>query len=171
MDTNVLTTALLIFILRVGDMSLDTIRLLFVVRGKRVLAWILGFLQALIFVVAISQVLANLDNWINILAYAAGFATGNVIGMVIEDRLAIGHIHLSIVSSRRGAAVAEALRASGYAVTEIAARGRDGTVALLSCDMLRRDIDRVEKAVLQSDPEAFITAGDVRPVRRGFWRA
>ncbi|HEY9077849.1 MAG TPA: DUF5698 domain-containing protein [Anaerolineaceae bacterium] len=171
MDTNVLTTALLIFILRVGDMSLDTIRLLFVVRGKRVLAWILGFLQALIFVVAISQVLANLDNWINILAYAAGFATGNVIGMVIEDRLAIGHIHLSIVSSRRGAAVAEALRASGYAVTEIAARGRDGTVALLSCDVLRRDIDRVEKAVLQSDPEAFITAGDVRPVRRGFWRA
>jgi uncharacterized protein YebE (UPF0316 family) len=67
-----LLTALWIFALRVGDMSLDTIRVLFVMRGRRLLAWILGFMQALIFVVAISSVLANLDNPINVIAYAAG---------------------------------------------------------------------------------------------------
>ena len=92
----------LIFILRVGDMSLDTLRVLYVMRGKKSFAWILGFCQALIFITAISAVLSNLDNPINIIAYAAGFATGNVMGMAIEERLAQGHTHLRIISSNRG---------------------------------------------------------------------
>ena len=73
--------AALIFGLRVADMTLDTLRVLVVMRGKKGLAWVLGFFQALIFVVAISSVLKNLDNPLNILGYAAGFATGNVVGM------------------------------------------------------------------------------------------
>ena len=164
-------SAIVIFLLRIGDMSLDTIRVLFVVRGKKKLAWILGFFQALIFVVAISSVLANADSWLNILGYAAGFATGNVVGMFIEERLAIGHIHLTVMSSMRGAKISEQLRENGYAVTEIPARGRDGTVMVLHADVLRRDMDHVETVILEADPEAFVTAEDVRPVRRGFWRA
>jgi uncharacterized protein YebE (UPF0316 family) len=74
----------LIFILRVMDMSLDTLRVLFVMRGRKGVVWALGFCQALIFVIAISSVLSNLDNPLNILGYAAGFATGNVVGMLIE---------------------------------------------------------------------------------------
>jgi len=163
--------ALLIFVLRIGDMSLDTIRVLFVVRGKKKLAWILGFFQALIFVVAISSVLANADSWLNILGYAAGFATGNVVGMFIEDRMALGHLHLTIYSSMRGAAIAEALRKDGYGVTEISGRGKDGTVTVLHCSVLRRKMDSVETIVLEEDPSAFITTADVRQVRRGFWRA
>jgi uncharacterized protein YebE (UPF0316 family) len=166
-----LLIALWIFALRVGDMTLDTIRVLFVMRGRRLLAWILGFMQALIFVVAISSVLANLDNPLNVIGYAAGFATGVVIGMIIEDRLAIGHIHFTIISSVRGAVIAEMLRESGFAVTEIPARGKNGTVSVLHCDVTRRDMDNVETVVLENDPEAFMTAEDVRPVRRGFWRA
>jgi uncharacterized protein YebE (UPF0316 family) len=166
-----LLVALWIFALRVGDMTLDTIRVLFVMRGRRLLAWILGFMQALIFVVAISSVLANLDNPLNVIGYAAGFATGVVIGMIIEDRLAIGHIHFTIISSVRGAAIAQMLRESGFAVTEIPARGKNGTVSVLHVDVTRRDMDNVETVVLETDPEAFITAEDVRPVRRGFWRA
>jgi uncharacterized protein YebE (UPF0316 family) len=163
--------ALLIFGLRICDMAMDTIRVLFVVRGRRLLAWVLGFMQSLIFVIAISSVLANLDAWINILAYAAGFATGNVIGMLIEERLAIGHTEITIISSNRGSVIAETLRKNGYAVTEIPARGKDGTVTLLSVSVQRRDIDNVETIVLETDSDAFITADDVRPVRRGFWRA
>ena len=164
-------SAIVIFLLRIGDMSLDTIRVLFVVRGKKKLAWILGFFQALIFVVAISSVLANADSWLNIRGYAAGFATGNVVGMFIEDRMALGHLHLTIYSSMRGAAIAEALRKDGYGVTEISGRGKDGTVTVLHCSVLRRKMDSVETIVLEEDPSAFITTADVRQVRRGFWRA
>ncbi|TLN11842.1 DUF2179 domain-containing protein, partial [bacterium] len=113
----------------------------------------------------------NANSWLNILGYAAGFATGNVVGMLIEDRMALGHIHLTIYSSTRGSAVAEALRKDGYGVTEIAGRGKDGTVTVLQCSVLRKKVDSVETIVLEEDPGAFITMSDVRQVRRGFWRA
>jgi uncharacterized protein YebE (UPF0316 family) len=163
--------ALGIFALRVTDMSLDTVRVLFVLRGKKKLAWILGFCQSVVYVVAISSVLTHLGNPLNIIGYGMGFATGNVVGMYIEERLAIGHTQVSIVSSRLAAAVVEKLRAAGYAVTEIPARGKDGTVGLLYVSILRRDIDRVEKLVCGADPDAFITIEDVRPLRHGYWRA
>ena len=161
----------LIFMLRVGDMTLDTLRVLVVMRGRKTAAWVLGFFQALIFVVAISSVLSNLDNMLNILGYAAGFATGNVVGMLIEEKLAIGHVQISIVSPRLGNAIAERLREEGYAITEIPARGKDGMVTMLTAGVLRKHVDRVHKIVNEVDGSAFVTAEDVRPVRRGFWRA
>ena len=97
-----LLSAGLIFTLRVTDMTLDTLRVLFVMRGRKPIAWILGFFQAAVFVIAITFVLRDLTNVLNIIGYAAGFATGVVVGMVIEERLAIGHIHMRIISSRRG---------------------------------------------------------------------
>ena len=163
--------AALIFSLRVFDMTLDTLRVLFVMRGRKKIAWVLGFFQSAIFVTAIGTVLSNLDNPLNIIGYAAGFATGNVVGMVIEERLAIGHTSINIISPRLGTAIAEHLRANGYAVTEIAARGKDGMVTMLNCLVLRKNVDKARQLVNEIDPEAFITIEDVRPVRRGFWRA
>jgi uncharacterized protein YebE (UPF0316 family) len=165
------TSAGLIFILRVSDMTLDTLRVLVVMRGKKKVAWVLGFFQALIFVLAIGSVLSDLDNPLNILGYAAGFATGNVVGMLIEELLAIGHVQLSIISSGRGSAIVERMRQEGYAITEIPARGKDGVVTLLNCSVLRKNVERVQKIVNEVDDSAFITVEDVRPVRRGFWRA
>jgi uncharacterized protein YebE (UPF0316 family) len=162
---------LVIFGLRVFDMSLDTLRVLFVLRGRRPLAWILGFFQSAIWVVAITSVINNLENWFNIIGYAAGFATGNVVGMIIDERLAIGHAHLRIISSRRGTAVAQAIRNAGYAATEISGQGKDGTVAMINSSIRRRDITRVRREVFQIDPTAFITVSEVRPLHRGFWRA
>ena len=161
----------LIFVLRVLNMTIDTLRILVVMRGRKFIVWILGFFQALIFVVVLSSVLKDLDNFLNIFAYAAGFATGNVVGMYIEEWLAIGHVHLSIVSPRLGSAIAEKLRGDGYAVTEVPARGKDGMVTMLSCSVLRKKVGQVHKTVNEIDPDAFVTAEDVRPVRRGFWRA
>ncbi len=170
-DPQVWLYALMIFGLRVADMSLDTIRVLFVMRGKKLLTWVLGFVQSVIYIVAISSVLTKMDNVINVLAYAAGFATGNVLGLIIEGKLAIGHILVTIISSHRGTFIAERLRASGYAVTEISGRGKNGTVFELHVSVLRKDVPNVETIVLEADPQAFVTAEDVRPVRRGFWRA
>jgi uncharacterized protein YebE (UPF0316 family) len=162
---------LLIFFLRVSDMSLDTLRVLFVIRSQRILAWVLGFFQSLIWVVAITTVLSNLGNVWNVIGYAAGFATGNVVGMMIEERLAIGYGHLRIISSGQGPAIAQAIRQAGYAATELSGRGRDGTVAVINCSVRRRDIRRVQQQVKDIDPKAFITVQEVRPLHRGFFRA
>ena len=160
--------AALIFVLRVFEMSLGTLRILYVMRGRKFLVWILGFLQAGIFVVAIGSVVTNLDNVWNLLGYAAGFATGNVVGMYVESRLAVGHTRLHIISPRWGAAIAERLREGGYAVTEIPARGKDGMVTMLECSVRRREAIKVDQIIRDVDDSAFVTAEDVRPVRRGY---
>jgi uncharacterized protein YebE (UPF0316 family) len=162
---------LVIFALRVSDMSLDTLRVLFVIRSQRGLAWVLGFFQSLVWVVAITTVLSNLGNLWNVVGYAAGFATGNVVGIVIEEKLALGHGHMRIISSSRGTAIAQAIRDAGYAATELAGRGRDGTVTVINSSVLRRDVRRVQQQVKEIDPNAFITVQEVRPLNRGFWRA
>lgn len=164
-------SALLIFSLRVVDMTFDTLRVLVVMRGQKKIAWVFGFIQSLVFVVAIGSVLSQMDNPLNVVGYAAGFATGNVLGMWIEEKLAIGHILLNITSPRLGTAISEHLRSNGYAVTEIPARGKDGMVTLLNVSVLRKNVSAVQKLVKDLDAEAFITSEDVRPLRRGFWRA
>lgn len=163
--------AALIFFLRVCDMSLDTLRVLFVMRSKKKIAWVLGFFQSVIFVLAIGRVLTQMNNPLNIIGYAAGFATGNVVGMIIEERIAIGHILVNIISPRRGSAIVTHLRQNGYAVTELSGRGKDGMVSMINCSVLRKQVDTVHTLVNEIDPEAFITAEDVRPIRHGFWRA
>ena len=162
--------AILIFFLRVINMSLDTMRVLLVMRGRKPLVWLLGFLESIVFVIAISSVLTNLDNPLNIVGYSAGFATGNVLGIYLEGRLAVGFIDLRIISQRRGSAIVEKLRSEGYAVTEIPARGKDGMVTILNCSVRRKHVQIVDKLVREIDEEAFVTAEEVRPVWRGYWR-
>lgn len=165
-----IASALLIFALRLVDVTAMTLRVLMVLRGRKGMAWVLGFFQALVFVVAIREVLTNLGNWMNVVGYAAGFATGTVVGMRLEEWLAVGYGHLRIISSRYGAGTAESLRQAGYAVTVIAGRGRDGTVDVLSCSVPRKQVPAVKSLVMEADPSAFITVEDVRPLWRGFWR-
>lgn len=164
-------TALLIFFLRVSDMSLDTLRVLYVMRGKKILTWVLGFAQSAIFVAAITSVLKNLDNPLSIIGYAAGFASGNVVGMWIEESLAIGYTHLRIISPSLGQSITERLRQEGFAVTEVPGRGKDGIVTILIVNVRRKRVDQVQRIVNEIDSQAFITAEDIRSVRRGFWRA
>ena len=162
--------ALVIFTLRILNNSLDALRVLFMMRGRKPFVWILGFIQSLIFVVVITTVLSNIENILNVIAYAAGFATGSILGMFIEERLAVGFSEVHIISPRRGRAIADHLREEGYAVTEIPARGKDGMVSMLSSSVRRRHISAVEGAVREIDEDAFVTVEDIRPVSRGFWR-
>ena len=166
-----LGSALLIFGLRIVDVSAATLRLLFIFRGQKALAWVMGFFQAIVFVVAISKVLTDLDNPWNMIGYAAGFATGTVVGMALEERLAVGYAHVRVISPRRGPAVTQALRQAGFAVTELAGRGRDGTVTVLNLSITRRQLPEVRQLVTQTDPNAFLTVEEIRPLRRGYFRA
>ena len=163
--------ALIIFVLRVLNMTLDTLRVIFTLRGKKTLAWIFGFLVSLIFVLLLTSIISNLNNPLFIVAYAAGFATGGVVGMWTEEKLAIGFTHMQIISPRRGAIMAKMLRENGFAVTEIPARGRDGMVSMLSLNVRRKQVMEIEAIINECDEAAFVTSEDVHTVRRGFWRA
>jgi uncharacterized protein YebE (UPF0316 family) len=166
----ILQPALIIFILRVVDMTLYTMRIFMVTRGRKAGAWIFGFCQAVVYVIAIQAVISNFNNWFNILGYSAGFATGLVAGIIIERRLALGHLLLRIISARHGMEIAEQLRGEGFAVTEIPAHGKDGMVSLLICNIFRRHLDRVLAIITSLDEAAFVTAEEVTPLQRGFWR-
>lgn len=158
-----------IFMLRVVNQSLDTLRVVMMLRGRKLETWILGFLETVIFIVALSSVITGLDNVLNIVGYSAGFATGNTLGMWVEDRLAIGFINLRIVSPKRGTALVQHLREAGYGVTEIPARGKDGMVSLINLSVRRKEVDQVQALVESVDGTAFVTSEETRPLRRGFW--
>lgn len=165
----ILTSALIIFVLRLVDVAIATMRIFMVVRGRKSLAWIFGFSQALIYVFIIGSVLSDFGNWAKILGYSLGFATGLVIGMTIENRLAFGYTNLQIVSPQRGLEIAQGLRDKGFAVTEVAAQGKDGAVEVLHCSVLRKEEPSLYLAIQQLDPKAFITAKNVYRIQHGFW--
>lgn len=162
--------ALGIFVLRVLNIALDTLRFMLTMRGKRGISWVLGFIESVLFVVVIGSVINDLNNILNIIGYSAGFATGTVVGMAIEKRLAIGYVHLNIISRQKGANLADTLRNANYAVTEIPAIGKDGAVSLLDCSIRRKDMKDIEQLILEADPDAFITVEDITPIKHGYWR-
>jgi uncharacterized protein YebE (UPF0316 family) len=168
-DPNAWLMAGFIFSVRILSNTLDTMRMLAVVRGRKTISFFLGIAVTLLYVTAIGNVLKDLTNILNLAAYSIGFAVGNVVGMTLEERLAIGFTQITVISTSLGAAVAEQLREHGSAVTEIPARGRDGCVSVLEISVARKQVAAVEKVILKADPQAFITTRDVRPLRHGYF--
>lgn len=158
----------LIFILRTTNLIIATLRMLTVVRGYRTTVWFLGMVQAGLFITTIAGVLGTLHNPWNLIAYAAGLATGNVLGMTIEAKLASGHCLLRITSSGRGTAVLEALHQQGYGATEVSGQGKMGMVSVILCYVPRRRVEQTKQHVITIDPEAFITIDYVRQLRGGW---
>ena len=165
----IIQPALLIFSLRIIDVSLYTMRFMMVMRGRKGLAWIFAISQSLVFVTAITSVIADIGNWTKVVGYAAGFATGNVVGMLIEQRLGIGFSHLRIISTGYGIELAEALRAAGFGVTEISGQGKDGMVEILSCSVQRRKTNQAVAIVDRIDQDAYVTVENIRSFSKGFW--
>lgn len=161
MHWEVITTCVLIICARIGDVSLGTIRTVFILRGRRTLAVLLGFFEVLIWVTVVSKVITNLNHPVYAVSYALGFAAGNYFGMVIEHWLAIGHQALRVFS-RRNVELAEALREAGYRVTEFAGTGRDGPITLLYTESARRDIGEAIGIAERVDPDCFYVIDDVR---------
>ena len=163
-----LGNALLIFGLRLVDVSLGTVRVIMISRGRRKIAPLLGFVEVTIWVVAISQVITNLDNVFNILAYSGGFAAGTLVGMWIEDKLALGHVGISIISMTHGPKIVQKLRQANYGVTELIGSGRSGMVNLITTIVPRKDVEDVFQLVNRIDPKSFIAVDDMKAVRRGY---
>jgi uncharacterized protein YebE (UPF0316 family) len=159
--------ALVIFCLRIVDVSCDTMRVIFAIRGKRVIAATLGFIQALIWIVAVGAAVKHLDSILHVLGYAGGYATGTYVGITLEQAIAYGVATVRIVSKRAGVEIAEALRAAGHGVTEFPGFGRDGAVEILNSVVPRRYLTDVLKIVTDHDTDAFVTVEEPKVLRGG----
>lgn len=155
---------LLIFCARMLDVSIGTMRVVFTSRGYKNIAPLLGFIEVLIWLVAIGQVMQNLNNVACYLAWAGGFAAGNYIGLSLEERLAMGQVVIRTITAQPAVALIEKLRNEGYRLTTVDAQGARGPVNLLFLVVSRKKKDDVIKLITEFNPKAFYSIEDVRYV-------
>jgi uncharacterized protein YebE (UPF0316 family) len=156
----------IIFLARICDVTLDTLRIIYVSRGMKYLAPLIGFFEVLIWLVAITQIFKNLTNPIYYIAYAGGFAMGNFIGILIEEKMAIGTVVIRIITQKDATELIELLKSNGYGVTFTAAQGAMGPVQIIFTIVKRKAIPRVLNIIRQCNPLAFYTIEDVRSARK-----
>lgn len=159
---------LLIFLARITDVTLGTIRIVFVSKGYKFLAPILGFFEVFIWLVAMSKIFENLDNWFYYIAYAGGFAAGNYVGLLIEERMAIGFVNIRIVTKQSGEELAKVLTEKNYGITRMNAQGAKGEVSIIFCITKRKAISKVVEIIKNYNPKAFYTIEDVRFVNLSY---
>ncbi len=160
---------LLIFIARILDVSIGTLRIIFVSRGMKYLAPLLGFFEVLIWLIAIGQIMQHLDNIMCYIAYAGGFAAGNYLGIIIEQKLKIGIYIVRIITQKNAAELIVFLRSKNYGITSIDAEGSQGKVNILYSIIRRKNLAHFIESIEQFNPNAFYTIEDVRFVSKGIF--
>jgi len=166
---NVFLEALLIFGLRVLGIAISTLSTLMTVQGRKFYAVAAGFFSSLVYVIAIGKVVTNLNNMWNILAYAGGFAGGTLVGMVLDQRLALGFAEVRFISTDDGGDLANALREAGFGVTELQGHGRERTVEVIAVLCPRKEMKGVLDIGRRVDEDAIVTVTEPRSVERGYW--
>ena len=159
--------ALIVFFSRVLDVSIGTIRTIATVQGRIALAFVLGLFEVTIWLVVIAAVVSTvLDRPWLLIFYALGFSTGNVVGIMLEGKLALGHTILRVITSRHAQEITDALREAGFRVTRFEGQGERGPVSELHIICERRDLPRALKVVDGIDPEVFYLCEAPTRVRR-----
>lgn len=154
----------LIFLARICDVTLGTLRIVFISKGDKIIAPLLGFLEVLIWLVAITQVMENLSNVASYLAWAGGFATGNFLGLRVEQKLALGQVVVRVITVEAADNLVERLKGRGYRLTCVDARGTRGKVNLLFMIVKRKKLEEVIGIIRSFNPQAFYSIEDVRSV-------
>lgn len=157
--------ALLIMGLRMVDVSLGTFRTILVVQAKKYLAASVGFFEVLIWIFAMRYIFQNLDNMYNMLGYALGFSLGNIVGIVLEEKIALGYVQVNIISLYYAEKIADALREAKFGVTILPAEGGSGGMSLLVILIRRRDLKSAKKIIDSIDEKSFLTIQHSRPYR------
>lgn len=158
---------ILIFLSRIFDVTLGTLRIIFVNRGMLYLAPIVGFFEVLIWLIVISQIMQNISSPINYIAYAAGFAAGNFVGILIEHKLAIGVTLIRIITRKKASELLTDFRLKGYSVINVPAVANSGDVEIIFLPARRKDISRIIETVKIYNPNALYTIEDVRQLSYG----
>ncbi len=159
---------LLIMIARIIDVSIGTVRIIFVARGRATIAAVLGFFEVVIWIIAISQVLANLTNFSCYLGYGLGFAIGNILGIKIEKKIAFGLQMITIVTANKLDVLPMLLRDEGYGVTTVNGKGAKGDVKIIYAVVERKDVQNVIETVNSTEPGSFVTVEDMVSLHRGY---
>lgn len=162
--------SLFIFLARVTDVSMATIRTLMIVRGKGLYAAMIGFFEVIIYILALSRVVNSLDKPLNLIVYALGFSTGNYLGSYLEEKMALGNISAQIIPTVNSLELADDLREEGFGVTVIEGMGKAGLKKLLLVSLKRRDLHRLLDMIEEIDKDSFITIMDARTTRGGYFK-
>jgi uncharacterized protein YebE (UPF0316 family) len=155
---------LLIFMARVTDVSINTLRFMFMMNGKKNIVPILGFFEALIWLLAIGQIFQNVDNPLSYLAYAGGFATGTYVGMTLDEKLALGRVLVRVITPKPMPTLLEFMKEKNYRFTNVGGEGRYGKVNLLFTVMKRDQLQEFIAMVKATDEKAFYTIESVKRV-------
>jgi len=155
---------LLIFFARVCDVSLGTIRIIFVSKGIKYLAPIVGFFEILIWLLAIGQIIQNLTNVYYYVFYAGGFAIGNLVGIILEEKLSIGTVGIRIITRQDATNLIDAFKKSDFGITVVDAEGSKGRVKIIFTVVNRQNIQKVISLVKKYNPKAFYSIEDIRYV-------
>ncbi|MBN1304187.1 MAG: DUF2179 domain-containing protein [Anaerolineales bacterium] len=158
---------LFICIARVLDVTLGTLRIIFVSRGFARLAPVVGFFEVFIWLLAIGQVMNNLTNIYNYLAYALGFAIGNYIGILIEHKLSLGVVIVQVITQTDATPLIELLHSKGYGITSTKANGSSGPVHIIFSVIKRSNLGEIVEIIKKYNPRAFYTVSDIRAVSEG----
>lgn len=161
----------LIFLARICDQTIGTIRIMFISRGNKVIVPILGFFEVLIWVIAIRQIINNLSNVVGYMAYAGGFATGNLIGLYVEEKIAHGKRLVRIITQKDASELVSELTEEGYGATNIRAEGSRGKVNVIYTVVDRSDLEKTLRLIEKFNPKAFYTVEDVLSVKEGIFPA
>ncbi len=160
---------LLIAIARIMDVTVGTVRLIFVSRGYKYLAPLLGFVEVTIWLLAIGQIMQQLDNFMSYIGYGAGFAMGNYIGIILVERMSIGTVLVRIIPKFDTQKLVNHLREGNFGVTSVDAEGKSGPINMLFTIVKRKDLDRVLKIINKFNPNAFYSIEEVQKVNEGYF--
>jgi len=160
----------LIFLARILDQSIGTLRLIFLSKGMKHIAPLLGFFEVIIWLLAVGQIMQHLDNWLCYVAYGAGFAMGNFIGITLEERLSIGTSIVRVILSNESPELIAALKAQNFGLTILNAEGAVGNVKVLFSIMRRKEIPSFLSTLHDYHPTAFYTIEDVKAAKEGVFR-
>ncbi len=161
---------ILIMLSRITDQTLGSMRLIFLSKGEKIIAPILGFFEVIIWLVAVAQIMKQLDNVMCYIAYGTGFALGNYIGIAIEEKLSIGNVIVRIIPKKATFALVEELRKHDFGVTTMQAEGKNGEVQIVFTIIRRKQINEVVSIINRYNPNAFYSIEDVRAVKEGIIR-
>ena len=157
-----------IFVARVIDVSMGTIRIILISQGYRNIAPVLGFFEILIWLIAIAKALSNLNGIYSYLIYAGGFATGNYVGMLLESKLSLGFQSLQIITSEKITALPMALRDEGCELSIVNGKGPKGEIIIIYIVIPRRQVKKIIDLVNAIEPNVFIIVEDVRSYKTAF---
>jgi len=160
----------LIFFARILDQSIGTMRLIFLSKGMKHIAPFLGFFEVIIWLLAIGQIMQHLDNWLCYVAYGAGFAMGNFIGITLEERLSIGTSIIRVILSSESPELINALKSHNFGLTILDAEGAKGKVKVIFSIIRRKEISTFLNTLHEYHPTAFYTIEDVKTAKEGVFK-